>query len=143
MNLLVRTTSLALLLTAVQVQAAAPVQPPAAATAPDEAARRQYDRDRAGCLAGDSGEDRDSCLREAAAALQQTAHDAAARNAAPPPDYQANALARCQVHRQADERLSCELRMRAPARGSVKAGGLLREATETVFPPADLPSRAP
>ena len=143
MNLLVRTASLALLLAAAQAQAAISLQHPAAAAAPDGAARAQYNRDRAACLAGDSGEDRDTCLREAAAALQQAARDAATPDAGPAPDYPANALARCQVHRQAEDRLSCELRMRAPAQGSVQAGGLLREAIETVFPPADTPSRAP
>lgn len=125
-----RLPALSILLSTALLQAAL------AATPTADPAHRQYDQDRAHCLAGDSGEDRDTCLREAAAALQEAQRPPETRSAEPASDYQANALARCQVHRNPEDRQSCELRMRAPASGSIPGGGLLREATETVYPPA-------
>ena len=104
-----------------------------ALAADDRAAQDQYQRDRATCLAGESGQDRDTCLREAAAALQE-ARQASQTPPTPQPDYERNALARCDAQPTPDDRASCRLRMQAPAQGSVRAGGLLREATETIRP---------
>ena len=109
----------------------------AALAANDGAAQAQYQKDRATCLAGESGQDQDTCLREAAAALQEARQDArqAGQTApAPQPDYERNALARCDAQPTPDDRASCRLRMQAPAQGSVRGGGLLREATETLRP---------
>ena len=48
--------------------------------------------------------------------------------------YQRNALARCKVFREADDRRACVERVRsAPVSGSVKEGGVLREFTEQVL----------
>jgi len=47
--------------------------------------------------------------------------------------YQRNALARCEVFREAEERRSCSDRVRsAEVSGSVRDGGVLREYTEQV-----------
>lgn len=47
--------------------------------------------------------------------------------------YQRNALARCEVFRDPEDRRSCVERVRtAPVSGSVKEGGVLREYTEQV-----------
>lgn len=47
--------------------------------------------------------------------------------------YERNALARCDVFREAEDRRSCVERVRtAPVSGSVKEGGVLREYSEQV-----------
>jgi hypothetical protein len=88
-------------------------------------AQAQYMRDRAACNAGQSTEDRATCLKEAGAALQ------AARNgeltSESPAAYRQNVLLRCK-EQPADAREACMARMQNPAQGSVGGGGLLFEA---------------
>ena len=97
----------------------------AAGTHDRSAAQAQYLQDRAACNAGQSNEDRATCLKEAGAALQ------AARNgeltSESPAAYQQNALLRCK-EQPADAREACMARMQNPAQGSVGGGGLLFEA---------------
>ncbi|QEA13114.1 hypothetical protein [Comamonas flocculans] len=72
-----------------------------------------------------------ACVREVGAAAQAarrgqlTSEDAAT--------YERNAMARCSVFKNAQDRADCEKRMGPSARlsGSVDGGGLLREETTT------------
>lgn len=93
-------------------------------------AQNTYQQDRAHCMDGSSGQDQKTCLREAGAA-QQEARRGGLTDA---PNYQQNALARCAVHTNAEEREYCERRMRGEGTvtGSVKGGGLMRELTVVV-----------
>lgn len=90
-------------------------------------ARATYERERAACLSGQSGQDRATCLREAAAAYAEAR--GGRRNAAPASadSYSQNALLRCQPLPAAD-RAECERRLTSGATsGSVTGGGVLRE----------------
>jgi hypothetical protein len=89
------------------------------------AAQAQYLQDRAACNAGQSNEDRATCLKEAGAALQ--AARSGELTSAGPAVYQRNALLRCN-EQPVDAREACMARMQNPAQGSVSGGGLLFEA---------------
>ena len=108
-----------LILTLASIGAAAVV------SAADDA-RATYERERAACLSGRSAQDRATCLREAAAAYQESR--SSRRGPALPEDrYADNALLRCQPLSPAD-RAECERRMRSgSSSGSVTGGGILRE----------------
>lgn len=93
------------------------------------AARAQYLRDRAACNAGQSGEDRATCLKEAGAALQAARSGELTSDSAD--TYRHNALLRCN-EQPADARADCMARMHNPAQGSVGGGGLLFEARTPV-----------
>ncbi|MDZ5458602.1 hypothetical protein [Azohydromonas lata] len=102
-------------------------------------ARATYERERAACTSGQSGQDRSTCLREAAAAYQEARH--ARRGAAAVSDdrYAQNALQRCQPLPAAD-RAECERRIQSGATsGSVTGGGVLREL-RSVEPAPPMPS---
>jgi hypothetical protein len=111
----------------------------AAVVSAADTARATYERERAACVSGQTGQDRATCLREAAAAYQEARH-ARPGPALPEDRYAQNALARCQPLSAAD-RAECERRMRSgTSSGSVTGGGILRElhTTETApAPPAD------
>ncbi|TAM43719.1 MAG: hypothetical protein EPN61_07845 [Burkholderiaceae bacterium] len=92
-------------------------------------AQAQYQRDRAACNAGQSSEDRATCLKEAGAALQ--AARSGQLTSESPADYQRNALRRCDEQPPRD-RQDCVARMQNPAQGSVDGGGLLRQAQTPV-----------
>jgi hypothetical protein len=92
-------------------------------------AQAQYQRDRAACNAGQSTEDRATCLKEAGAALQAARSGQLVSES--PADYQRNALRRCDEQPPQD-RQDCVARMQNPAQGSVGAGGLLRQAQTLV-----------
>lgn len=82
------------------------------------------------CREGRTGEDRATCLREARNAQAERRRgrlDTAG-------DLQANALARCNVHRVQADRDACHERVLSAASvsGSVASGGLLREYAVTV-----------
>lgn len=104
-------------------------------------AQARYQQERAACLAGESGQDRETCLREAGAAYAAARQGKLGDETA---DYARNALKRC-VPLPDEERLDCEARMRGlgTTSGSVAGGGILRElVTIEVGPmPADPPSR--
>ena len=92
-------------------------------------AQTQYQRDRAACNAGQSTEDRTTCLKEAGAALQAARSGQLASES--PADYQHNALRRCD-EQPPQGRQDCVARMQSPAQGSVGAGGLLRDVQTPV-----------
>ena len=108
------------------------------ADAPGSAQR--YQADRALCISGISHQEREDCLREAAAARQ-----AARRGQLEGEDaqYRRNALRRCDpLPGQARE--DCIARMRGEGtmtEGSVEEGGIYRERRELV--PAPAPNPAP
>ena len=103
----------------------------AAQAAPNSAARERYQQDRQACLSGNTWEARDTCLREAGAALQAsqsgnlTSDDAARLNN--------NALQRCNVFKSQNDQEACVARVEdgSKASGSVESGGLLRESVIT------------
>ena len=92
-------------------------------------AQAQYTRDRAACNAGQSTEDRATCLKEAGAALQAARSGQLTSESGA--DYQRNAMLRCN-EQPPENRQDCVARMQEPAQGSVTGGGLLREAQTPV-----------
>ncbi|NML17965.1 hypothetical protein [Azohydromonas caseinilytica] len=100
----------------------------AAVVSAADTARATYERERAACLSGQSGQDRGTCLREAAAAYQEAR---SGRRGAATSDgtdrYAQNARLRCQPLPPAD-RAECEARISSgTTSGSVSGGGILRE----------------
>ncbi len=86
-----------------------------------------FQQDRAACMDSASMHERSSCLREAGAVRAEALKGM--RPAAPDPDQlQANAVQRCQRLPDEDKAL-CERRIQGEGniKGSVEAGGLLRE----------------
>lgn len=107
----------------------------------------RYQQDVARCKSGDTNQARETCLREAGAALQEARRQNLRE--VPPDQLQQNMLARCnrlpEVQRQ-----SCVTQMTAPTnvRGSVQGGGVLRETViqvpaGSVPPAATTPGMAP
>ena len=101
-------------------------------------AQARYKADRAACMSGQSGQERETCLKEAGAALAEARRgnlsDQESRR-----ELRSNRMDRCQVL-SGDERTDCIARMRGEGtvEGSVKGGGILREKV-TIVPgkPAD------
>jgi hypothetical protein len=116
---------------------AAPATPAERATpaTPAETPAQAYQRQRAACLAGQTPQDRQTCLKEAGAALA-AARRGQLTEATPRASV---ALERCAVHRDADDRLACE-RMalgEGKVEGSVAEGAVVKEmVTRSVEPPA-------
>lgn len=106
----------------------------AMAAAPSAAteAQARYREDIKVCNSGQSNQDRATCRREAGSALAEAKRGAL--NDAPG-QYQQNALQRCSVHKDDEERLACEARMsgQGSAEGGVAAGGVLYQSV-TVTP---------
>ncbi len=98
------------------------------------AAEKEYKEARTACLAGQSHQDRPTCLQEAGAALQEARRGVLAT--AGSADYEKNRLLRCEHQPQADRDL-CERRMNGEGTvsGSVKGGGIYRELVVTVPAP--------
>lgn len=97
----------------------------------------RYQAERHDCLSGRTGQARDTCLQEAAAA-RELALRGALDNGESLRERRLNATARCQVHPPA-ERASCELLAlgQGTSSGSVREGGVIREiVTRTEGPPA-------
>lgn len=89
-------------------------------------------------------QDREACLREAAAARDAARHDQLSEEQR---NYEQNALARCDALPEA-ERDVCRRRARneGETHGSVEGGGVLREYREITLPPVapqqgDAPAR--
>ncbi|MEO7244751.1 MAG: hypothetical protein ABIX12_06355 [Rubrivivax sp.] len=124
------------LLTAVCAAVAAPPASSTDRSAPAATPEQTYQRDRTACLSGATPQDRQSCLKEAGAAL------AAARrgrldNGNDAQTRQANATERCRVHKDSDDRLACERMALGEGRteGSVAEGAVVREmVTRSVKP---------
>ena len=95
------------------------------------AARSDHDSQRARCLSGQSHQDRATCLREAAAAREESRRGGLTSS----DNYRANALSRCDRLPSADQ-AECRKRIgQGSASGSVEAGGVLREhVTREVAP---------
>lgn len=115
----------------------------AGASPPD--ARSRYEQERAACLSGQSGQERSSCLREAAAARAEAGRGGTAgENAAA---YARNARLRCE-RLPAEQRDDCLARMegQGTTSGSVAGGGILRELVTVEIgarPEAAEPGSAP
>ena len=111
-----------------------------AAAQRDSGAAALYRSERAACLAGQSHQDRATCLKEAAAA-QAEARRGRLGNGRDPAEYQRNALARCDLQ-PAAERDACRAMVRGEGttRGSVEQGGVVRELV-TREPAASAPAR--
>lgn len=94
-------------------------------------AQARYQQERAACLNGQSHQERSTCLREAAAALQEARRGTLA---AASPSYDQNRAARCDPL-PPDLRQDCQRRMKGEGTvsGSVEQGGILREL-RTVVP---------
>jgi hypothetical protein len=105
--------------------------PAAAEGGKKSSAQATYQADRAACIAGQTGQDRATCLREAGAALQE-----ARRNGLN--DYQSefdrNRTARCEKQPAGMERDLCIRRMNGEGTtsGSAAGGGISRELIVTV-----------
>lgn len=96
-------------------------------------ARVRYEKDRAACMSGKSHQDRETCLKEAGAALA-----AAQRGNLPVADkntYEQNRLVRCNALPVPD-REDCVRRMNGEGvvAGSVENGGIYRELVRTITP---------
>lgn len=97
---------------------------------PTAQAQADYQKQKADCLNGQTGESKKTCLREAAAALNDAKTGRLDKNNG---NFDQNALARCQAFKNADDRDLCERRQRqGVVSGSVAGGGDLRELTVTV-----------
>ena len=85
--------------------------------------RQTYQQDRAFCNSGQSSQDLKTCLREAGAAAQERPKG----NLSDASD--ANKYARCDYHKNPEDREFCIRRMNGEGTvtGSVDGGGLLRE----------------
>jgi len=92
-------------------------------------AQARYQRERAVCISGQSHQDRDTCLREAGAALSEARQG---RLGGGEGSYEQNQLARCERLPAAD-REDCVRRMRGEGTvsGSVESGGIYRELRTT------------
>lgn len=90
-------------------------------------AQQRYEQERARCLSGQSQQDRETCLREAGAALQESGRGGLATGGG----LGQNAVERCNAQPPAD-RAACVARIQGGGKteGSVEGGGILRE-TET------------
>ncbi|MFG6462850.1 hypothetical protein ACG04Q_14845 [Roseateles sp. DXS20W] len=91
--------------------------------------RLQYERERAACLQGQTGQPRDVCLKEAGAAYAQARQGRLTTPGDRPEQWAANALRRCQAQPPEDRDL-CERRVReGEVAGSVSAGGRMTTLT--------------
>lgn len=102
-------------------------------------AAEQYRKERADCLAGRSAQDRQTCLKEAAAALAEARRGGLVQS--PPQTLADNAKQRC-LQVPVEDRAACE-RLAAgqgQRQGSVAEGAILKEIVERkVEAPASAP----
>ena len=84
---------------------------------------RAYQNERERCNSGQSGQDRQTCLREVGAAAQEGPRG----NLTDAPE--ANKFARCDYHKDPNDREYCIRRMKGEGTvsGSVEGGGVMRE----------------
>jgi hypothetical protein len=102
---------------------------PAVAAGKISEAQATYNRDRADCMKSDVG-DRQACLREAGAALQEAKRGGLTNETA---QLEKNRLARCD-NQPPQDRAECVRRMNeGTVTGSVKSGAVVREL-RTVVP---------
>ena len=100
---------------------------------PDDA-KAQYERERARCMSGTTGQDQASCLKSAGAAYDSLKGN---RLQDPNSNYRDNALVRCRSLPEAD-RADCESRVdgKGTSSGSVKDGGIVTETVTRDIKPA-------
>lgn len=119
-----------------------PAAAQAAGQPPRDSAER-YDADRALCISGLTHQEREDCLREAAAA-RQAARRGQLQDDGDEAEYRRNALRRCE--RLPEQfREDCIARMRGEGtmtEGSVEGGGIYRERRELIPVPAPRPGPA-
>ncbi len=109
----------------------------AAGGSPD--AKERYQAEKTDCIEGQSHQTRATCLKEASAALAESATKAAV---SAPADYEQNALIRCQTL-PVDERDACQRRIagEGSSSGSVEGGGVLREVVTPESPDKAAPQK--
>lgn len=117
-----------------RAQAAPPAMPSTAVHGDTSAldSSGDYRQEVQACREGRTGEDRATCLREARHAQADRRRGALTTQG----DLQANALARCNAHREAVDQDACRERVLGATglSGSVAGGGLLREYVVTLPP---------
>ena len=110
----------------------------------------RYQHQRAKCIAGQTGEDQATCLKEAGAARAEGLRGINLNEGSP--DYRQNQLERCRVFVDATEARECRLRVeQGNVSGSVRDGGILRELTTVeqkgptviIIPPQPAPAPVP
>lgn len=120
------------------VALAATLAAPVWAAPPAEDAQARYQRERAACMDGRSGEQRTACLRDAGAALAE-ARQGRLGNGSTPEEWRANAVRRCQVHPPSERALCERLALgEGTQEGSVEEGAIVRELVTIV--PGEAPS---
>ncbi|MFM9879726.1 MAG: hypothetical protein ACKVOO_04885 [Burkholderiaceae bacterium] len=94
-------------------------------------AQRQYQKERAFCMSGQSQQDRATCMAEATNAYAEARRGTLGTTGST--DYQANALARCNVQ-PPEERPACIQLVQGQGQqsGSVTGGGVIREMNQVV-----------
>jgi len=97
-------------------------------------ARATYEKDRAACMNGQTNQDRATCLREAAAARQESGRGRLDDGQA---EFEKNRLLRCD-RQPLEDRADCIRRMNGEGTtsGSVESGGIYRELVTPVVAPA-------
>lgn len=131
-------TGLSLLLAAVAAGAAQGSEN----STPADSAQSRYRAERAACLEGRSSQSRETCMKEAGAALAEARRTKPGAQAQP--DYLANALARCERVPVA-ERIDCErlVRGQGSSNGSVAEGAIVRQIISKSVAPAASAASAP
>lgn len=105
-----------------------------------------YAKERADCDAGRTGQDRPTCLKEAAAAAQERQHQGLGNTGS----MRQNATERCKALPPKDQ-ADCRARIEGPtsanqevtSSGSVQSGGVIRETKTTTIGPLPAPATAP
>ncbi|WIT12075.1 hypothetical protein PFX98_00290 [Paucibacter sediminis] len=112
---------------------------PGTSLAADGTPLARYQQERTACLAGQTNQDRSTCLREAGAAYAEARRGGLEGDEE---SWRRNALRRCEVL-QGDERFDCLARMQGQGQlsGSALGGGIYRELV-TVVPAASAPTPA-
>jgi hypothetical protein len=96
-------------------------------------AQMVYQRDRAACINGQTGQERATCLREAGAALQEARRGRLDGGSG---EFEKNRLLRCD-RQPPEDRQDCVRRMNGEGltSGSAEEGGIYRELVTPVVPP--------
>jgi hypothetical protein len=93
----------------------------------------RYQQERAVCMSGTSNQDRATCLKEAAAALQEAKREGLATSG--DSRQKQNSLNRCNAL-PAQDREDCVMRIeQGKSSGSAQQGGILRESERPVAKP--------
>lgn len=105
----------------------------AASAAKVSEAQKRYQEERAVCMKGASNQDRATCLKEAAAALQEAKREGLATSG--DAKLKQNSLTRCNAV-PAKDREDCVARIeQGKTTGSAQQGGILRESERPVAKP--------